>query len=557
MKGVGVLDFTGERIVPQADNCEPNFASRMMHEHLVRYLFAGQLVGGKAVLDVGCGVGYGAQRLAQLGAASVTAFDISADAVTHAATFYAHPAVRFLVADAEDFALDAQFDVVTCFEMIEHVTHPDRVLACIRRHLKPDGILVASTPRFLGEKRTHFHVREFSLDEYEALVKASFPNTMFYFENNHFSSLITADPAEKIERIAYLKDQFAAAQADVFISVSCGPGAQQPTMLPSVVFDDDRYVQMLERDVAILHKAEDDVRAQLDAERQSAGQVAAFKDAEIARLVAEYNGLFKRSADEQAQLVAAHRDTESGLIARHAAAMAQADATLAAAQQEIARLQDDLAKAHAQAQVVQQAQQDEIDRLTREGETFRTQAAETLTQLKALEMKLAEQEQQQAALEKSVESLRVRLGDADARRLEAYEFARQASDETQALRRELEILKRDLAEALDTPDVVQPVAADPRHRDIVEAMERLFLGTEATHAVARNPLVLRVAALAAANRRLAAEIEQIRADVHEQRVRADRAEAFAQDWHDQIMKLRNSGSWKATKPLRALGRLFG
>jgi 2-polyprenyl-3-methyl-5-hydroxy-6-metoxy-1,4-benzoquinol methylase len=88
------LQFSGERIVPQAENCEPNFASRMYQEHVARYLFASQLTKGKHVLDVGCGVGYGSQLLAELGAASVYAFDISEDAIRHAQIYYSHPNLR-------------------------------------------------------------------------------------------------------------------------------------------------------------------------------------------------------------------------------------------------------------------------------------------------------------------------------------------------------------------------------------------------------------------------------------------------------------------------------
>jgi SAM-dependent methyltransferase len=598
-----VLEFTGERIVPQSDHCEPNFASRMMHEHLVRYLFAGQLVAGKTVLDVGCGVGYGAQKLGLLGAASVTAFDISPEAVAHAAQFYAHPAVRFEVADAEKFSLDAKFDVVTCFEMIEHVQHPDRVLRCIRRHLKPDGFVIASTPRFLGEKRTPYHVREFLLEEYQALVEGFFPNTVMYLENNHFSSLITALPSSRIERVEYLKDQFTAAQADVFISVSCGPMAQQPDMQASAVIDDDSYVAMLERDVAILHKAEDDIRASLEVERAHAHEAGAFKDAEIARLIAEYNALFARAAAsevksdedrrafhderwkwqlERDQLEQA-RDVELRAVReRHEqdlAVLRQAETVLNAKlaenrdtkEREIARLaaqSAELARVAAiDAEIFARARSDfearqaqdlaEIDRLTREREAFRAELAQNVALLRETEMTLADLKQQQETLQEVVEQLQVRLSDVDARRLEAYEFARLASDQAHALRREIDILKRDLVEALDFPDAVSAApAADPRHRDIVEAMERLFLGTEATHALARNPLVARVAALAVANRTLAADIGQMRADAHEQRARAERAEAFAEDWHAQILTLRRSASWRLTKPLRWLGRLF-
>lgn len=206
----------------------------------------------------------------------------------------------------------------------------------------------------------------------------------------------------------------------------------------------------------------------------------------------------------------------------------------------------------------------------------------------------AVQKQKQEGSHISIESLMVRLADADARRLEAYEFARASGDQCQALRRELDILKRDLIEALDFPEAISATpAADPRHRDIVDAMERLFLGTEATHAVARNPLVMRVADLAAANRRLAEDAERVRAEVQVHRARADEAQRLAKlaqaeaiqarqdadtrvttqrqlseleselnslriqlgEAESTLHRFRTSLSWRITRPVRWFGRL--
>src|SRR5207249_4639305 len=96
-----VDQLTGERIVPGADNCEPAFALKMYQEHVARYLFASQLCRGKEVLDVACGVGYGAQLLARQGAERVTAFDIDRDTICHAMEFYSHPRVAYFVASVD------------------------------------------------------------------------------------------------------------------------------------------------------------------------------------------------------------------------------------------------------------------------------------------------------------------------------------------------------------------------------------------------------------------------------------------------------------------------
>lgn len=252
-----MLEFTGERIVPEATNCEPNFANKMFHEHVARYLFAAQWVAGKRILDVGCGVGYGSRLLAERGAQSVTALDLSAEAIEHANAFYAHPNVIYKVASATDFDFSVHFDVVTCFELIEHVEEQQAVITRIRQALTDDGVLIISTPRALATKRTHFHTREFSETEFRALLGECFPQVRLYFENNHFSSLITDHKPSKIERVLPLKDQYSVAQADYFIAVASPSKRQSITdgVQPVMVIGDDAYVTLLERDSDSLRRA--------------------------------------------------------------------------------------------------------------------------------------------------------------------------------------------------------------------------------------------------------------------------------------------------------------
>jgi len=252
-----MLEFTGERIVPEASNCEPHFANKMLHEHAARYLFAAQWVAGKRVLDVGCGVGYGSRLLAERGARSVRALDLSAEAIEHANAFYAHPNVTYKVASATDFDFDLRFDIVTCFELIEHVEEQRSVIKRIRQALKDDGVLIMSTPRALEAKRTHFHSREFSEAEFRALLEESFPQVRLYFENNHFSSLITDHEPSKIELVMSLRQQYSVAQADYFIAVASPSTGQSITdsAQPALVIGDDKYVTLLERDSDVLRKA--------------------------------------------------------------------------------------------------------------------------------------------------------------------------------------------------------------------------------------------------------------------------------------------------------------
>jgi 2-polyprenyl-3-methyl-5-hydroxy-6-metoxy-1,4-benzoquinol methylase len=587
------LVFTGERIVPQADNCEPNFASRMYQEHIARYLFASQIVADKAVIDIGCGVGYGSQRLGELGAASVQAFDLSEDAIRHARIHYAHPNVRYEVANAESFTIDRKFDVAVCFELIEHVRNPRAVMTNIKKALGDDGILVMSTPRALEQKRTHFHEHEFGLEEYVELIRQFFGEVEIYMENNHFSSLVTKGVPAELQKIICLKDQFDPAMADVFIAVARSSGPL-PAMKPALALDNDAYVTMLERDVGILHKAEQDLRERTVAIEVLRENEGSFKDAEIKRLTDEYEALFRRSEEqakklweaEQRASGAAFKDGEIERLTREYEELfkrskeqskklweaEQRASDVAFKDTEIDRLtteyeelfirseklstklwESDEATKHRQAEIA--AARVEIERLTAECKTLRDSADDLSNQLRESEMRHAEVQQEQKKLREEIELLAVRSADADARRLEAYEFARSASQEAQGLRREIEILKRDIVNALDRPGEVgaaQEYHYDERHREIVYAMEKLFLGTEATHHITRDPIVDRI-------QRLSAQLNEERGRAGHLALEIQALQEFqreAEDWHRQLLRIRKSASWRLTAPLRWAARPF-
>jgi 2-polyprenyl-3-methyl-5-hydroxy-6-metoxy-1,4-benzoquinol methylase len=138
-------DIEEERAVPWGD-------PGLFAWHRARYQFALPLVEGRRVLDVGCGEGYGPTLLAER-AREVIAVDYSPEAVRHARECYAHANVRFEVADA--MALPASlgaFDVVTCFEVIEHIEQDDALLSGISRVLRPGGLLILSTPNALVDR---------------------------------------------------------------------------------------------------------------------------------------------------------------------------------------------------------------------------------------------------------------------------------------------------------------------------------------------------------------------------------------------------------------------
>ena len=48
--------------------------------------------------------------------------------------------------DVQKFNLRKKFDVVTCFEVLEHVENPGLAIIQMKKHLKDDGVLLLSVP---------------------------------------------------------------------------------------------------------------------------------------------------------------------------------------------------------------------------------------------------------------------------------------------------------------------------------------------------------------------------------------------------------------------------
>jgi 2-polyprenyl-6-hydroxyphenyl methylase/3-demethylubiquinone-9 3-methyltransferase len=104
---------------------------------------------GKAVLDVGCGGGILSDAMARAGA-TVTGIDLATKSLK-VAQFHAletqTPNVTYREVSAEAMAAEApaQFDVVTCMEMLEHVPDPSSVVKACATLVKPGGWVFFST----------------------------------------------------------------------------------------------------------------------------------------------------------------------------------------------------------------------------------------------------------------------------------------------------------------------------------------------------------------------------------------------------------------------------
>lgn len=120
--------------------------TRFTADHLLRYDWMRSLVAGKRVLDIACGSGFGSVLLAHANAAHVLGMDSDAALINDNRQHWPVDNIAFACGRIEDlnFADDQRFDVIACFETLEHVSDPEAALAALKSALTPDGILVGS-----------------------------------------------------------------------------------------------------------------------------------------------------------------------------------------------------------------------------------------------------------------------------------------------------------------------------------------------------------------------------------------------------------------------------
>jgi 2-polyprenyl-3-methyl-5-hydroxy-6-metoxy-1,4-benzoquinol methylase len=163
-------------------------------EHFARYRWAGQLAVGRTVLDAGCGVGYGSAMLARAGATKVVGLDLSAKAVA-AASAAATANASFVAGDVHALPFEAgRFELVVCFEVIEHVEAQDDVIAELARVLAPGGVLAISSPnRDVYPAGNPHHLHEYVPEELRAALAAHFEHVQLRRQHAWLASAVLDD----------------------------------------------------------------------------------------------------------------------------------------------------------------------------------------------------------------------------------------------------------------------------------------------------------------------------------------------------------------------------
>jgi len=220
-----ILEYTGERYMPEVQG-------KIELEHYHRYIFASHFVKGKLVLDIACGEGYGSTILADF-ASHVVGVDISEEAIEHVKQKYEKPNLEFKQGSCDAIPLDnSSIDVVVSFETIEHHDRHEEMLQEIKRVLKPDGILIISSPDKYeySDKpgRTNiYHVKELYRHDFEGLIARHFQNMVSFGQRVLYGSAILREDGPSSINTVDLGD-------DSFVSI---PGMQRPLYLIAVASD--------------------------------------------------------------------------------------------------------------------------------------------------------------------------------------------------------------------------------------------------------------------------------------------------------------------------------
>src|SRR4029078_2160212 len=99
---------------------------------------------GRTALDVGCGAGLLTEPLARLGA-KVTGLDAAPALIAVAREHAAGQGPEIDYRAREFEALQGQFDLITCMEVIEHVADPEAFVKALAKRLAPGGLLGTAT----------------------------------------------------------------------------------------------------------------------------------------------------------------------------------------------------------------------------------------------------------------------------------------------------------------------------------------------------------------------------------------------------------------------------
>lgn len=177
------------------------------------------LSSGKELLDVGCGAGGPAIRIARQSGCSVVGIDVHAEAIAAAQSLAAKhgvgPRTRFLRVSASEpppFA-DGAFDAITCIDAINHFPGRPAVVAAWARMLKPSSRLLFTDPITVTGPLSKDEIALRSSAGFFLFVPAGYDERVL--AESGLRLLVREDATENMARIAEKRGQARSSREEV------------------------------------------------------------------------------------------------------------------------------------------------------------------------------------------------------------------------------------------------------------------------------------------------------------------------------------------------------
>jgi ubiquinone/menaquinone biosynthesis C-methylase UbiE len=235
------LKFTGERLTGENSGW-------IRAEHLHRYALAGKYVKDKKVLDIACGEGYGTYLLGK-SALQVFGMDIDEKVIRFAKEKYKKDNLEFKPGNIENTGFkDYSFDIIISFETIEHLDNHIAAMNEIKRILKPDGILIMSTPdrdkyNFIRSVPNRFHLHEMNFEEYKTMLNQYFEHNRFLFQQSVAASFIYSVDINNFSQFSGSLKSISAQHNPDFTYIISVSGNHPFELPPHSVFKDESLTQ--------------------------------------------------------------------------------------------------------------------------------------------------------------------------------------------------------------------------------------------------------------------------------------------------------------------------
>jgi 2-polyprenyl-3-methyl-5-hydroxy-6-metoxy-1,4-benzoquinol methylase len=125
--------------------------------HRYRYELAAKLMpAGSSVVDIACGIGYGAEIIQNIVAVDYYGFDkIAPDAKYAGRGEFVHDV------DLNTFSLPRDYDYGICFETLEHLENPQHLANELMAHTE---LFMVSVPTIPTKHLNPFHLHDFTVD---------------------------------------------------------------------------------------------------------------------------------------------------------------------------------------------------------------------------------------------------------------------------------------------------------------------------------------------------------------------------------------------------------